>query len=454
MVKTKTENPEEILSYFAANLALSDIPDHIQHEAKRSILNIIGTAFSGCREPAVDKALLVMDKYSGAPTASIIGRQERCDPSMAAFLNAMAANIFDYDDNHPATIIHPAAPLLPALLAHSETHHVSGEDLIRGFVLGGEVECRIGNAMSPYHYARGWHITSTCGIFGAAFGVGTTLGLTPQQFIYAIGNAAVQSAGLVEALGSMAKSVSVGNAARLGMLSAILASADFDGPSAPLTGQRGFLRVYCAEPKFEALIDDLGKVWEIGKNTYKPYPAGVVLNPVIDASLLVAAMPGFNANAVKGVSLRGHSLLRERTDRPDVSTGREAQVSAQHAVAIVFQRQEAGLDAFSDAAVKETLAIGRPKVTFVDDDTYDIAAVDMTVELVDQSPIQVRIDAARGGASNPLTDADIETKVKELASRAGFKEDVDRLIEAVWMLDVLEDAGIIARLAAVGGYDD
>jgi 2-methylcitrate dehydratase PrpD len=77
----------------------------------------------------------------------------------------------------------------------------------------------------------------------------------------------------------------------------------------------------------------------------------------------------------------------------------------------------------------------------------------MTVELVGQSPIHVRIDAARGGASNPLTDADIETKVKELASRAGFKEDVDRLIEAVWMLDTLEDAGIIARLAAVGGYD-
>jgi 2-methylcitrate dehydratase PrpD len=453
MVNADPPQPESLLADFASELNWSEIPKSVCHEAKRSILNIIGTAFSGCREPAVDKAIRVMGPSSGAAVCSLIGRSERTDPQLASFVNAVSANIFDYDDNHPATIIHPSAPLLPALLAHAEAQRVSGQFLLRAFIIGGEVECRIGNAMSPYHYARGWHITSTCGIFGAAFGVGSLVRLNPEQFIFAAGNAAVQSSGLVEALGSMAKSVSVGNAARLGMVSALLASADFDGPSAPLTGQRGFLRVYCAEPKFEALTDGLGKVWEIGKNTYKPYPAGVVLNPVIDASLQAAAKPGFDANAVKGVTLRGHSLLRERTDRPDVSTGRESQVSAQHAVAIVFQRQEAGLDAFSDVAVEETLAMGRPKITFVDDDNYDIAAVDMTVELVGQSPIHVRIDAARGGASNPLTDADIETKVKELASRAGFKEDVDRLIEAVWMLDTLEDAGIIARLAAVGGYD-
>jgi 2-methylcitrate dehydratase PrpD len=453
MVNAVPPQPESLLADFASELNWSEIPKSVRHEAKRSILNIIGTAFSGCIEPAVDKAIRVMGPSSGAAVCSLIGRSERADPQLASFVNAVSANIFDYDDNHPATIIHPSAPLLPALLAHAEVQGVSGQSLLRAFIIGGEVECRIGNAMSPYHYARGWHITSTCGIFGAAFGVGSLLRLKPEQFIFAAGNAAVQSSGLVEALGSMAKSVSVGNAARLGMISALLAAADFDGPSEPLTGKRGFLRVYSDEPKLGELTENLGEVWEIGKNTYKPYPAGVVLNPVIDASLEIASRPEFNAKAVKSITLKGHSLLRQRTDRSDVTTGREAQVSAQHAIAVAFQRQKAGLDEFSDAAVEETLAIGRPKITFVDDDTYDIAAVDMTVELVGQSPVHVRIDAARGGASNPLTDADIETKVKELTSRAGFEVDVDRLIEAVWMLDTLEDAGIIARLAAVGGYN-
>ncbi len=443
-------NFETCLAQFASALSIDDIPLEIRHEAKRSILNIIGTAFSGCREPAIDKALSVMTAYSGAAVSSLIGRPERYDPSLAAFVNAMASNIFDYDDNHPATIIHPAAPLFPALLAYSEVHSLSGEELLRAFIIGGEIECRLGNSISPYHYARGWHITSTCGIFGAAFGVGALLRLRPKQFIFAAGNAAVQAAGLVEGLGWMAKSVSVGNAARLGMMSALLASVDFDGPPSPLSGERGFLRVYCDKPNFSALTEGLGKDWEIGKNTYKPYPAGVVLNPVIDASLEIASRQGFEPKTVRSVTLKGHSLLRQRTDRPDVATGREAQVSAQHAVSIVFLRGQAGLDEFSDAAVQETLVAGRPPITFIDDDSYEIDAVDMTVDLEGQSPIHVRIDAARGGAKNPLSDVDIENKVRDLAKGAAFNGDVDRLIEAVWMLDSLEDAGTIARLAAAG----
>jgi 2-methylcitrate dehydratase PrpD len=243
----------------------------------------------------------------------------------------------------------------------------------------------------------------------------------------------------------------VGNAARLGMMSALLASADFDGPPLPLSGERGFLRVYCDSPNFSALTEGLGEYWEIGKNTYKPYPAGVVLNPVIDACLEAASREDFEPNIVKGVTLKGHPLLRQRTDRAHVTTGREAQVSAQHAVAIVFQRWEAGLDEFTDAAVQETLVAGRPPITFIDDDSYEIDAVDMTVDLEGQSPIHVRIDAARGGSKNPLSDQDIENKVRELSERASFTGNIDRLIEAVWMIDTLEDAGIIARLATAGG---
>ena len=92
----------------------------MRHEVKRSILNIIGTSFSGCHELAVDKVLQVMGPCSGNGSCSIIGGGERCDPGLAAFANAMAGNIFDYDDNHPSTIIHPTAPLFPALLAQAE----------------------------------------------------------------------------------------------------------------------------------------------------------------------------------------------------------------------------------------------------------------------------------------------------------------------------------------------
>ncbi len=433
---------------FAADLQTSQIPAAVLHEAKRSILNIIATTFSGCQEPAVEKSLATLSPFSGIGKVSLVGRKERCDPALAAFLNAMAANIFDYDDNHPNTIIHPSAPLTPALFAFAEHRPVTGAALLRAFVLGGEIELRIGNAISPDHYARGWHITSTCGIFGAAVGVGALAGLSPQQDIWALGNASAQSGGIVENLGTMSKSLSVGNAARLGLLSALLAEQDYSGPAAPLSGERGFLKVYANNPNFSAVTDGLGQVWEIAKNTYKPYPSGIVLNSVIDAALAFAQRPGFQAANVASVELRGNPFLRQRTDRPDVTTGREAQVSAQHAIAIAFKRGEAGLDAFSDTAVAETLRDGRPTIAFIDDATVNIAGVYATFRMTDGSSETLSIDAAKGSPTNPLTDTELEDKLKMLAARAGFSRPMQPLIDAIWNLDSAADAGAVSRLAA------
>ena len=132
-------------------------------------------------------------------------------------------------------------------MALSEQQIVSGQDLLLSAILGMEFECRLGQAISPFHYSRGWHITSTCGVIGAAIGSGKLLQLNQQQLLWAIGNAATQACGLVENLGTMSKSMSVGNAAKNGLLSALLAANDFDGPLEPLEGERGFLNVYGQE---------------------------------------------------------------------------------------------------------------------------------------------------------------------------------------------------------------
>ena len=96
-------------------------------------------------------------------------------------------------------------------------------------MLGFEIECRVGAAVSPGHYPKGWHITSTCGVFGSAAGAAKLLGLEADQVVWALGNASTQSGGLCECLGWPAKSVSVGNAARNGLLSALLAEKGFSG---------------------------------------------------------------------------------------------------------------------------------------------------------------------------------------------------------------------------------
>ena len=121
------------------------------------------------------------------------------------------------------TVIHPTAPVAAALLAYAELRQASGPDLLLALILGNEVQARIGLAMSPSHYARGWHITSTCGVFGAAAGSGRLAALNERQMVWALGIAATQSAGSASVWAQPAKSVSVGNAARNGLWSALLA---------------------------------------------------------------------------------------------------------------------------------------------------------------------------------------------------------------------------------------
>src|SRR5215212_5723454 len=167
----------ERLAEFVAASRWDDIPAEVRREGVRSLLNFVGCALVGCRDEAMDLALRVLAPYAGPPRAGVIGRAERADALTTAFLNAVSANVLEYDDTHLATVIHPAAPVAPGLFAIAEQRgapgqtspgQTSGRALLHAFILGIEAECRVGLAVMPTHYRRGWHITATCGIFGAA----------------------------------------------------------------------------------------------------------------------------------------------------------------------------------------------------------------------------------------------------------------------------------------------
>src|ERR1700757_4348934 len=123
------------------------------------------------------------------------------------------------------------APVAPGLFALAGLRAVSGRELLQAFILGVEISCRVGLGVMPTHYRRGWHITATCGIFGAAAACARLLRLDAQRTAWALGHAATQSTSLVEGLGSMAKSLGVGNAAKNGLAAAMFAEAGFSGPA-------------------------------------------------------------------------------------------------------------------------------------------------------------------------------------------------------------------------------
>ncbi|WP_109481818.1 MmgE/PrpD family protein [Paraburkholderia sp. C35] len=436
------------LARFVADTQWSDLPAAVRNEAKRSLVNYFAVALAGANDPTVDKAVNAYQRFRADTHASIVGRSERTDMLNAAALNAMSANVYDFDDTHIPTIIHPTAPVAAALFALAESQPMSGETFLLAFVLGVEVECRIGNAVSPEHYQRGWHITSTCGVFGAAAAVAKALALDEQKTVWALGNASVQTGGLVETLGTMSKSISVGNAARNGLLSALLAEEGFSGPDAPLEGERGFLRVTASQPDWSAITSDLGHAWELLKNTYKPYPCGVVLNPVIDACLDLRRDARWSLDDIEQIELTGHPLLRERTDRPGVRTGRESQVSAQHAVAVVLARGKADLEAFSDAAVADpSLRALAGKLRFIDDASWPVESAQVTIVLRSGERVAHRVHAARGSLAAPLANVELADKLHQLAAYGRSAIDAHALIDRLWKFETAQDAGAVMHLA-------
>jgi 2-methylcitrate dehydratase PrpD len=435
----------EALAEFLVASRWEDIPAAVRHEGVRSLLNFVGGALGGCRDEAVSLAVRVLQPYFGASQASLIGRSERPDALNAAFLNAVSANVLEYDDTHLATVIHPAAPVAPGLFALAEQRPVSGAQLLHALVLGVEAECRIGLGVMPTHYRRGWHITGTCGIFGAAAAAGKLLGLDQRHMAWALGHAATQSSGLVESLGSMSKSIGVGNAAKNGLAGTLFAEAGFTAADQAIEGRYGFAPVTSDSVNLRAITEGFGESWEILGNAYKPYPCGVVLFPVIDACLELRGRHRPAPERIREIVVVGHPLLRERADRPLVETGREAKVSLQHGVAAAFLEGAAGLAQFDDRCVADPAVRAlRAKVRVEVDESVPVEAALVTLRLDDGKSFTEHVRHGRGTPGRPMSEAELDAKFLELAAFGAPDVDAAGLITRIRAIEEeAEIAGIL-----------
>jgi 2-methylcitrate dehydratase PrpD len=389
------------LARFLAQSRWENVPAAIRHEGKRGILNALGCILAGRDDPAIAIVRKVF-------------------PLEDALIDAAAATAHDYDDTHLPTVIHATPPVAAVVLSIARKQKVSGAELMHAFVLGVETSCRMGNAVMPGHYERGWHITSTCGVFGATAAAAKLLRLDERRTASALGIAATQASGLVEVLGSMARVLNAGFAARNGLAAARLAAGGFEGPRAPIEGLRGFVNVFGGNADLSQLTQRLGEHWEMKQVAYKPYPSGVVLHALIDACLEHRE----KLRIAQSIQVHLSPLAVERTDRPEPRNAIEARLSAQHAVAVALLHGEAGLAQFSDAAAvdREVQALRR-RVGVTGDPSLDKMAA------------RIRADGAvvESPASRPMDDARLEAKFARLAGAQAA-----RLLETVRSLETLD----------------
>ena len=316
-------------------------------------------------------------------------------------------------------------------------------ELLHAFLLGAEVECRIGLAVSPAHYARGWHITSTCGVFGAAAACARLLNLSPEQTATALGIAASQSAGLVENLAHAAKNVGMGNAARNGMLAALLAQAGYDAAPTALEGRLGWAQA-TGGPFSPTATEALGTHWEFAANTCKPYPSGIVFHSVIEAGIALRPHAP-NPAAITAIQVQGNQLLLDRGDRP-TNTPRDARVSIAHNIAIALARGQATVPDFEQPALDDpTLTRLRALTTATLNPTLPQGAATVTIHFQNGQTHTETIQEATGGPNNPMSDTALEAKfhTNDPSPQAQAR------IQALWSLERAENVGpVMSRLAA------
>ena len=435
------------LAHFVATHPSRGWSGDVDHEAHRTLLNWVGCAVGGSRHEAAQAALDAAAMLKPAPQSTVLGRGERVDMASAALVNGISSHTFDFDDTHLRTIIHPAGPVASAILALAETTNATGRQLIDALVLGIDVSCRLGNVMYPDHYDRGWHITGSTGMLGAAAACARLLGLDEQKTTMALGVAASQPIGMREQFGTMAKPFHPGGAARAGLFSALLAKHGFTASPKAIEAPRGYVQVVSTKCDWSEATDQLGSRFEISFNTYKPFACGIVIHPSIDACAQLRER-GVKPEEVERIELKVHSLVLELTGKKEPQDGLQGKFSIYHgcAAGLIFGR--AGEAEYDDAVVRrEDVTALRRKVVATVDDSIGEASADVTAVLRDGRREHVFVEHAIGSLEKPMTDADLEGKFRTLAEPVIGAERTAKLIAACWKLGVAPDVSALAALA-------
>ena len=439
-----------ILARYIAGARFEDLPAAVREQAHRTFLNWVGVAVGGAREAAVTNAIAALTPFSGRPEANILGRGECLDIVSAALVNGISSHIFDYDDTHLKTIIHPAGPVASAILALAQHRPVSGRDFVNALVLGIEAECRIGNAVYPGHYDMGWHITGSCGVFGAAAACGKLLNLNEQQMAWALGIAASQSVGLKVQFGSMTKSFHSGRAAQNGLTAALLAAQGFTADETALEGRDGWAQALSHGANWLEVTDGLGTRYEAVLNSYKPFACGIVTHPGIDAAIRLRNENKLDPRAIAAVELHANPLVLSLTGKREPRTGLEGKFSIYHCVAAGLIFGAAGEKQFKDDVVNDPAVTAlRALVTVRPDPAVETRQCDLTVRLKDGRQLFRHIENAVGSLELPMSNAALEAKFRDLADGIMPRVQADRLIGLCWDLERQAEAGAIARAAAV-----
>jgi 2-methylcitrate dehydratase PrpD len=286
-----TDTPARRIARFADALCYDDIPEPVRQRARVQILDALGVGVAANAYPFADKAIAGLRRLAGEGNCTVVGRRERLPMRDAALANGILIHGLDFDDTHPASIVHVTAASLPAALSLAESLDLHGRDLLTAYVAGMEVAIRLGAAVRGGFHHAGFHATGIVSHFSAAIVAGKLLGLTEDELVSTQGIAASSASGVQVFLeeGAWTKRFHPGWGAVGGLTAAHLAQHGFIGPSGPYEGKFGLFETHLhdqvATVDLTQLSDGLGTRWELCQTAIKPYPVCHFIHGAADAAI-------------------------------------------------------------------------------------------------------------------------------------------------------------------------
>ena len=452
------------ITHSLADFITSSLPPaEARHRAAIALCDTIGVILAGAPEAAASIIRRTIVSESRGE-CRILGTTELASATDAALANGVAAHAHDYDDMCFVSMAHPSCALVPAALAAAESTGASGRAVLDAYIVGFEIECRLGLVMNPRHYhERGWHCTSSIGTLGAAAAAARLLGLNQMESVHALGIAASLACGVKENLGSMVKPLHAGMAARNGVMAARLAKAGFVASEQAIDGPQGYLVAMDSEKSPDALPDaiaDLGSRWEILDTgvTVKLYPSCAATHPPLDVLLDLKRRYNFTADNIEGIDVEVDSMTPRLLIHNRPSTALEAKFSMPFCAgaAIVFGHptiETFDVVKIQDSRIQHLL----PLVTLRANPAFDAAAplsqANVTVRLKDGRTVSDRADGARGYPGR-LTEDELNTKFLGCACRSLPHDTAVQVLQALHTIETASSiTGLTQLCATVRGED-
>ena len=445
----------EQLSAYTTAESFDKLPPATVRAARLAILDTLGVTLAGSPEQTSVRGRALIAHRRGAEEATVIGTAVRTCVEDAAFANGIAAHALDYDDVQASLSGHPSAPILSAVLALAERGHASGAALVTAFVVGVEVEAKLGRALNPAHYETGWHATATLGVLGAAAAVAKLLGLPAERAAHAMAIAASMASGIKANFGTDGKPLHVGHAARCGIEAALLAEAGFTGNVRALEHRNGFGSTHGggSKPQWDLATAGLGAPHEVAEPGIgvKRFPACASTHQALDATLALIEEHALTTAAVEAVECAVPYMAPQQLIYDRAETGLQGKFSMPYCVSVALLDRTVGLAQFADERVRRPdVQAFMPKVRMVvhpEQITRDCLPTrfsEVTITLKDGRRIQKRISQAKGQPSNPLSEDELQTKFRDCAALVLPKERVDAVLAAVHHLETLPDVSALA----------